>query len=172
MTAMSSTMAPEPGRERKKSARDLTSFRDRIQLSAIARQGIVAPRGAPPKKVEAWATQYQKAKKATLPCWRRAFCPPDRTRAGRGQDRTTSRPVRAQSPNPSRAPALGALGGLVVSDPRIPTIAASLSLHHRGRQPTGRRCAARRGGGHGRCELRARPRTAPLVKEGLSESWR
>ncbi|PAN12626.1 hypothetical protein PAHAL_2G279100 [Panicum hallii] len=42
----------------------------------------------------------------------------------------------------------------------------SIARPHHGRQPAGRRCAAGRGGSHGH-RVRARPRAAPLVKEGV-----
>lgn len=57
------TMPSSTGIIRIRLRKCLLGFGNRIRLNAIARQGIVAPRGAPPKKVEQWATQYRKAKK-------------------------------------------------------------------------------------------------------------
>lgn len=141
----------------------------------------MATRGAPPKKVEAWATQYRKAK-----------------RVCNALGHTNARAQAAAKPGASAARMLAApmrharTGARSVDWWSGGTGASFRSVHRRSpshyelhdesnpstwpqaRHTTGRPVlanTARQDGnyGHG---VRARPWTAPLVKEGVSESWR
>ena len=109
----------------------------------------MAARGAPPKKVEAWATQYQKAPKGD-------DAMPDGHEPARSHARWLEPGARARAGSPRPQPRTG--GGLARwsggarREPNPSTSQPRSMARTTAGQPADRRCAARRGGSHGHRE--------------------